>query len=208
MTTKRMKSNEVRVDWAEVLQHVRQGGTVIVEHYNRPIATITPYVEESAMTTTYTAAIGTHASVVEGDFCDVTVAENVRVGYHEDRDGNEIADYAMGTTVVMPAQETTVRTDEEDPWGRLANEAAEILAANGWRLTGTWELSDNAAYAPVERGVIVGDRVTVPEHSVPDDWTREGEVVEIVQNKTTEIVHIVLDDGHHQELPIDEVERA
>jgi antitoxin (DNA-binding transcriptional repressor) of toxin-antitoxin stability system len=52
MTTKRIKSNEVRRDWADVLQFVRTGGTVVVEHYNRPVATISPY-EEPAMTTTY-----------------------------------------------------------------------------------------------------------------------------------------------------------
>lgn len=42
---KRMKSSEIRADWAEVLQHVRQGGTVIVEHYNKPIADVVPHRE-------------------------------------------------------------------------------------------------------------------------------------------------------------------
>lgn len=45
MTEKRMKSDQVRVNWAEVIQHVRQGDTVIVEHYNKPVATIAPYEE-------------------------------------------------------------------------------------------------------------------------------------------------------------------
>jgi antitoxin (DNA-binding transcriptional repressor) of toxin-antitoxin stability system len=46
-----MKSNEVRVEWADVLQYVRQGGTVIVEHYNKPIATIAPYEETPVQNT-------------------------------------------------------------------------------------------------------------------------------------------------------------
>lgn len=45
MTEKRMKSDQVRVNWAEVIQHVRQGGTVIVEHYNKPVARIVPTVD-------------------------------------------------------------------------------------------------------------------------------------------------------------------
>lgn len=42
MTTKRMKASEVRANWREVLRHVEGGGTVVVEHYNRPIAQIIP----------------------------------------------------------------------------------------------------------------------------------------------------------------------
>ena len=115
------------------------------------IARTTVYrIKESAMAVTYTAAIGTASDVVAGDFCDVMVAENDIVGYREDEDGNEIPEYEMGSNVVMPAQETTVRTDEADPWGRLEAEAVAILAANGWRVVGPWELGDNAAYATVE----------------------------------------------------------
>lgn len=47
MTAKHMKSDQVRREFADVLQFVRTGGTVIVEHYNKPIATITPYEEPS-----------------------------------------------------------------------------------------------------------------------------------------------------------------
>lgn len=39
--SKRMKSDQVRREFADVLQFVRQGGSVIVEHYNRPVARIT-----------------------------------------------------------------------------------------------------------------------------------------------------------------------
>lgn len=49
MTTKRMKSREVRDNWRETLRHVEAGGEVVIEHYNRPVARITP-IEENAMT--------------------------------------------------------------------------------------------------------------------------------------------------------------
>lgn len=55
-----------------------------------------------------------------------------------------------------------------------------------------------ARLVPVET---VGARCTVPEYSVPEDWTRSGEIVEV--NEETVVVE--LDDGHRQELPTDEV---
>lgn len=58
MTTKRMKSDQVRLQWRDILQDVRNGATVIVEHYNRPIAQITPYREPAMHTKTYTANLG------------------------------------------------------------------------------------------------------------------------------------------------------
>jgi antitoxin (DNA-binding transcriptional repressor) of toxin-antitoxin stability system len=61
-TTKRMKSNEVRADWAEVMQYVRTGGTVVVEHYNKPVAQITPYIGELAVLTAIIATVPTDAS--------------------------------------------------------------------------------------------------------------------------------------------------
>jgi antitoxin (DNA-binding transcriptional repressor) of toxin-antitoxin stability system len=39
---KRMKSDQVRREFADVLQFVRTGGTVVVEHYNKPVARIVP----------------------------------------------------------------------------------------------------------------------------------------------------------------------
>lgn len=48
MTAKRMKSREIRDNWRDVLDHVRAGNEVVVEHYNKPIARIVP-VEENAM---------------------------------------------------------------------------------------------------------------------------------------------------------------
>jgi len=48
MDDQRMKSDEVRKNWADVLQYVRTGGAVIVEHYNKPIARIAP-IEETTV---------------------------------------------------------------------------------------------------------------------------------------------------------------
>lgn len=42
---RRMKSDQVRTNWRDVLEYVRGGGTVVVEHYNRPVADITPHKE-------------------------------------------------------------------------------------------------------------------------------------------------------------------
>lgn len=47
----------------------------------------------------------------------------------------------------------------------------------------------------------VGTAVVVPEYSVPEDWPREGEIVET----TSETVVVELQNGHRQELPADEV---
>jgi antitoxin (DNA-binding transcriptional repressor) of toxin-antitoxin stability system len=106
--------------------------------------------EPAVPETTYTAAIASHSSVVIGDFCDVSVAENVIATYREDEDGNEIPVYEMGSNVVLDPQKTTVRTDE-DEFARLESEAEAILTENGWRITGPWEVADTAMYAPVER---------------------------------------------------------
>jgi antitoxin (DNA-binding transcriptional repressor) of toxin-antitoxin stability system len=38
----RMKSDQVRLNWRDVLDHARQGGTTIVEHYNRAVARVIP----------------------------------------------------------------------------------------------------------------------------------------------------------------------
>jgi antitoxin (DNA-binding transcriptional repressor) of toxin-antitoxin stability system len=46
-----MKSDEARKNWAAMLRFVENGGNVIIEHYNRPIARIAP------MMATYTYGI-------------------------------------------------------------------------------------------------------------------------------------------------------
>jgi prevent-host-death family protein len=48
MTSKRMKSRELRDRLREILRYVEDGGQVVVEHYNRPVARIVP-IEETAM---------------------------------------------------------------------------------------------------------------------------------------------------------------
>lgn len=86
--------------------------------------------------TTYTAAIGTAADVVAGDFCDVSVIVDGTVGL---------------TSEVVMAAETAVRTDHEDVLGIVEADAERVLAENGWRVTGDWSVAYNALYAPVER---------------------------------------------------------
>lgn len=151
MTTKRMKSDQVRINWADVLQHVRQGGIVIVEHYNKPIATITPY-EEPAVTT-YTASIGLISSVVAGDFCDLAICEDRIVGARKNDDSNEIPiTEASGLMVLDTVELGDVRTDDPDSEGKAYDAADEMLDDHGWRRVGPWNAAaGDAAYAPVER---------------------------------------------------------
>jgi prevent-host-death family protein len=86
--------------------------------------------------------------------------------------------------------------------GDLANEvrytgADIVLTRNGTPV---------ARIAPLENSVpiTVGTRITVPDYSVPEDWTRDGEVVEVGE----ETVVVELDNGHRQELPLDEITPA
>jgi antitoxin (DNA-binding transcriptional repressor) of toxin-antitoxin stability system len=62
----------------------------------------------------------------------------------------------------------------------------------------------NAAWPHLAGAVTAGARVTVPDYSVPEDWPRGGEVVEVGD----ETVVVELDNGHRQELPLDEVTLA
>lgn len=55
--------------------------------------------------------------------------------------------------------------------------------------------------ARIVSATTVGARCTVPEYSVPEDWNRSGEIVEV----NDETVVVELDDGHRQELPTEEV---
>jgi hypothetical protein len=96
---------------------------------------------------TYTAAIGLISSVVAGDHCDVTVAENNLVGYRSDE-----PEYVMGSNIVMDVTETAIRTDDEDVAGKVYDAADDILTANGWRRVTDWDdAAGDAAYARVER---------------------------------------------------------
>jgi len=53
MSTKRVKSDEARRLFRELLDHVEHGGRVEILRYNRPVAVMTPYAqEEQVMTVT------------------------------------------------------------------------------------------------------------------------------------------------------------
>lgn len=101
--------------------------------------------------TVFFAAIGTASDVVAGDFCDLTVTEAVVTGYREGEHGEEIEELGFGGATVLDAVELPVRTDDEDSHLKIEQAAADALEANGWRVVGTWELADNAAYAQVEK---------------------------------------------------------
>lgn len=125
------------------------GKTVIVTKHGRPYVQLTAVPKEPAMTS-YIAAIATTSDVVAGDLCDVSVIECEEVSVGIDDNGDEILEQQMTNRVAMPSQETTVRTDDADSAAEVEDEAEQILAANGWRVTGKWEPSDNASYATVE----------------------------------------------------------
>lgn len=81
----------------------------------------------------------------------VSVIENTIVGYSEGEDGDEVPEYGLSDTIAMDSIELTVRTDAEDVLGQIETEAVQILEDHGWKVTSPWNLSDNAAYATVER---------------------------------------------------------
>jgi antitoxin (DNA-binding transcriptional repressor) of toxin-antitoxin stability system len=43
MQEKRMKSDQVRTGWRDALEYVKQGGRIVIEHYQRPVAMLVPY---------------------------------------------------------------------------------------------------------------------------------------------------------------------
>jgi hypothetical protein len=98
----------------------------------------------------YVAAIGTARDVVEGDFCDVSVIESEDTNTKITDDGAEVPVFELTDRVAMPAQELTIRTDDADRDLKIQPEAERVLSANGWRVVGKWEPSDNACYAGVE----------------------------------------------------------
>jgi len=102
-------------------------------------------------TGTYTAAIGTDSSVVAGEFCDVSVAEDYIITYRQGEDGEEIPVTGMSDKVVLGPVEIGVRVDDPDLHLEIEQAAEWVLESHGWRVVGPWELGDNAAYAPVER---------------------------------------------------------
>ena len=102
-------------------------------------------------TGTYTAAIGTDSSVVAGEYCDVSVAEDYIITYRQGEDGEEIPVTGMSDRVVLGPMEIGVRVDDPDSYRKIEKAAEQVLESHGWRVAGPWELGDNAAYAPVEQ---------------------------------------------------------
>lgn len=51
MTNRReVLSSDIRANWRDILAHVVSGGEVVVVHYNRPVAIISPYQEDTIYT--------------------------------------------------------------------------------------------------------------------------------------------------------------
>ncbi|MCP9947297.1 type II toxin-antitoxin system Phd/YefM family antitoxin [Actinomadura madurae] len=90
-----MKSREARDNWRETLRHVENGGEVVIEHYNRPIARIVP-IEEPAMANTVTTEYGSWNTKSGTGLDTVTESVAAALGEHaDDFDVDAIAtDYA------------------------------------------------------------------------------------------------------------------
>jgi hypothetical protein len=108
-----------------------------------------------------------------------------------------------GHEVVAGGGETQLAERKERAaqlWAQVLPELEEYAAGcRSASFTGWSGQSDG----PIRRvrPVAVGTRVTVPEDSVPEDWARDGEVVET--DGQTAVIE--LSDGHRQELPVDEL---
>lgn len=137
-----MKSDQVRTNWRDVLDHVRSGGTVIVEHYNRPVARITP--PETAMTEHFTAWLTTDTSALAGDNADVVVLADELRGEPDDPNAwSSTSDERFSAVTTVNAAEG----DIED----AIREANDLLAAAGWSRVGEWESVTTGCIVTVER---------------------------------------------------------
>ncbi|HEY9370203.1 hypothetical protein [Streptomyces sp.] len=103
MTEKRMKSREVRDNWRDVLDHVRAGNEVVIEHYTKPIARIVP-IEENAMASTFTSRdlrdqVVTYTDASDGEYDVDAITEEI-VERHgavpvDDIDSDEFAEIVV-----------------------------------------------------------------------------------------------------------------
>lgn len=138
MTTKRMKSNQVRTYWRDTLDHVRAGNEIVVEHYTKPVARIVP-IEENTMTPEHFYAwITTDTTCLDQGCADVVVL----------RDENDVQ--PGETNEPLFTATTTVNAEDGDHEDAM-REAAELLAAAGWRMEGAWEATDTGYIAAVTR---------------------------------------------------------
>lgn len=143
MATKRMKSREVRDNWRETLRHVEDGGEVVIEHYNRPIARIVPH-EEPTMTEHFTAWLTTDPSCLDQACADVVVLRDELRGEADDPNAWASTDDERFSAV------TTVDAKDGDQVDAM-REAVELLEAAGWKLDGEWEAVPTGATVTVTR---------------------------------------------------------
>lgn len=135
MTTKRMKAAEVRAGWRDVLDHVRAGGEVIVEHYNRPVARIVPFEEPAE-------------DLPEPREIDVDPATIVRMDDREERDPATgtvrqrmtVGTAPDGTPVLLVEAPAPTDYPTGDGWPKLAERPRHkvwafnsLAAAREWR---------------------------------------------------------------------------
>lgn len=84
MTTKHMKSREVRDNWRDVLDLVRAGNEIVVEHYNKPVARIVP-MEASMDTQTLVDEVTTTLGDSADDFDVDAIVEEIGDTYGRDK---------------------------------------------------------------------------------------------------------------------------
>lgn len=97
--------------------------------------------------TTYTAAIDTE----NGEFCDVSVVEDEISGYVRTEGGSESPQTTLSGRYALEPVATAIPISHPDVLGVVEQDAERVLRENGWRVTGKWEVADNALYASAER---------------------------------------------------------
>lgn len=117
MTTNHMKSNEIRQQWREVLADVQAGGTIVVEHYNRPIARITPMEPDMSAADTIETATESLAGI----------AEHIRVNGIDTETYGAVGDLLERVTSIVSVTVNEVSARSETAGHALAN-VREYLA--------------------------------------------------------------------------------
>lgn len=139
---KRMKSREVRDNWRETLRHVENGGTVVIEHYNRPIARIVP-IEEPTMEH-FTAWLTTDPGALDQGCADVVVLRDELRGEPDDPN-------AWASTSDEQFKAATTVDAKDGDHENAQREAEEQLEAAGWEMDGKWEATDTGYIVTVTR---------------------------------------------------------
>jgi len=116
----------------------------------------------------YTAWLALDTSVLEGDFCDVTVIEDIAISYREDEDGNEQPVWASQGQVMFQAI-TTIDAEDGDA-SDAQEEARELMEADGWRIAGTWEASDTGYIVTVEYDGAYRHTIETTDHAEEPTW--------------------------------------